>query len=144
MGVQLDSGAKKKGIQPHINVTPLVDVVLVLLIIFMVVLPNVQDGKPIHLFKARDAEKSAREECIVVTVAPGPIYLLEEQEMKKERVFLELARLHTQSRDKRLLLRGDVKLPYESIRELLAQAQSLGYKSIDLAVATQKQGWEEP
>ena len=44
MGAQLDTGKGGKGVKPNINVTPLVDVVLVLLIIFMVIIPNMQDG----------------------------------------------------------------------------------------------------
>ena len=69
MGVQLSTGGDKK-VKPNINVTPLVDVVLVLLIIFMLVIPNMQEGVPIELFKAANAEKDEEDaEPITVSVA---------------------------------------------------------------------------
>ena len=74
MGAQLNSG-RKKGAQPDINVTPLVDVVLVLLIIFMVVLPDVQGGKPIEMVKVAAADKSADgKEPLTVTIDLREVY----------------------------------------------------------------------
>ncbi len=51
MGMAVETGKPGKGPKPSINVTPLVDVVLVLLIIFMLIIPNMQDDKPIELIK---------------------------------------------------------------------------------------------
>ena len=72
MGMQIDAGGGKKGkksLTPNINVTPLVDVVLVLLIIFMVVLPNMQDGKTIEMFKASTAEKKTYSQDTIESIA---------------------------------------------------------------------------
>jgi hypothetical protein len=59
MGAALDTGKGSKGVKPNINVTPLVDVVLVLLIIFMVIIPNMQDGKPIEMVNVFNPDPDA-------------------------------------------------------------------------------------
>lgn len=151
MGVQLDSGGGKQDVKPTINVTPLVDVVLVLLIIFMLVIPNMQEGVTIELFKANNAEKDSEEsEPIIVTVARAPSsqsnhvasYHLDDVELTRDGLIAELAALHHQDGNRQLLLRGDVRLEYGLIRDVFREAQNLGFAYIQLSVGAQKEGWE--
>jgi biopolymer transport protein TolR len=146
MGVQLDDG--RKGVKPNINVTPLVDVVLVLLIIFMLVIPNMQEGVAIELFKAKNAEKDSEEsKPIVVTVAKAKAsdeasYHLDDVEFTRDGLIAELAALHQQDANRQLLFRGDARLEYGLIRDVFREAQNLGFAYIQLSVGAQKEGWE--
>lgn len=143
MGVQLDAGKKKGGITPVINVTPLVDVVLVLLIIFMVVLPNVQDGKPIEIVKVEEADKNASDkEPVTVTVNAKEIYTLGEEDMSRSKVLAGLAQEYERDPAQRILLRADAGLPYKVVRELFADIQNIGFQGIALAVGVGKE-WKE-
>lgn len=147
MGVTLDPGRDKR-IKPNINVTPLVDVVLVLLIIFMLVIPNMQEGVPIELFKASNADQDQEElEPIVVSVARVPGreqvgYYLGDVELSRDGLVAELARLHQADPSLPLLFRGDARIDYGKIREVFHDCQNLGFAYVQLAVGAQKDGWK--
>ncbi len=150
MGVQLDAGGGDKTVKPNINVTPLVDVVLVLLIIFMLVIPNMQEGVSIELFKANNAEKDSEEaDPIVVSIARGKddpeaiSYHVGEVELSRDGLVAELAAQHEADPSKHLLFRGDSRIPYGEIREVFHECQNLGFAYIQLAVGAQKESWEE-
>ncbi|MEM9697019.1 MAG: biopolymer transporter ExbD, partial [Myxococcota bacterium] len=82
MGATLSQGPKKGAPTPEINVTPLVDVVLVLLIIFMVVTPAIDEGAQLELPETANADdKKKDEEPISVILAPGGRILLEKVEL---------------------------------------------------------------
>ena len=147
MGVQLSTG-KDKGVKPNINVTPLVDVVLVLLIIFMLVIPNMQEGVPIELFKAKNAEKDSEEaEPITLSIAKlkdsdEVSYHIGDVEFSRDQLIAELARQHQADPSKPLLFRGDARIDYGKIRDVFHECQNLGFAYIQLAVGAQKEGWE--
>ena len=148
MGVQLDTGSDKK-VKPNINVTPLVDVVLVLLIIFMLVIPNMQEGVPVELFKADNAVKDEEDaEPIVVSIAlakdsDAVSYHLGDEEMSRDGLIAELARMHQEDPSAQLLFRGDSRIDYGKIRDVFHECQNLGYAYIQLAVGAQKDSWDE-
>lgn len=156
MGVQLDaSGGKDKKVKPNINVTPLVDVVLVLLIIFMLVIPNMQEGVAIELFKAKNADKDSEDaEPLTLTIAvakgadivadPEAIaYFIGDVEYSRDGLIAELSAQHQAEPDKILMFRGDSRIPYGKIREVFHECQNLGFAYIQLAVGGQKESWEE-
>lgn len=152
MGVQLNAGGSGKGVKPNINVTPLVDVVLVLLIIFMLVIPNMQEGVPIELFKANNADKDEADvEPITVSVAKVKGsddigYFIGEadgdRQVTREGLLAELTSLHAADPSRSLLFRGDARIEYGQIREVFHDCQNLGFAYIQLAVGAQKEGWE--
>jgi biopolymer transport protein TolR len=158
MGMQVDTGGGgKKRVKPNINVTPLVDVVLVLLIIFMLVIPNMQEGVPIELFKAKNAEKD-EEESKPITVSitlpsrPGSRavakndevgYYLDDAQVSRDELIASLAALHQQDPSRVLLFRGDSRIDYGKIRDVFHECQNLGFAYIQLAVGAQKTGWQE-
>lgn len=135
MGAQLDAGGKSKGAKPDINVTPLVDVVLVLLIIFMVVLPNVQDGKPIEMVKVNQAEKSSEgTEPLMVTINAQEVYTLGDEDTARAEVLKNLKDEFDRNPGRQILLRADAGLPYKTVRSMFADVQNIGFKVIALAV----------
>jgi biopolymer transport protein TolR len=149
MGMQVDAGGGgKKRVKPNINVTPLVDVVLVLLIIFMLVIPNMQEGVPIELFKAKNAEKDEEEsKPITVSITKAKSdevgYYLEDAEVSRDELIASLAALHQQDPSRVLLFRGDSRIDYGKIRDVFHECQNLGFAYIQLAVGAQKTGWQE-
>lgn len=146
MAVDLSSGREKKGsITPNINVTPLVDVVLVLLIIFMLVIPNVQnEGKPIEMLKVEAADTlTDDEEPIIVTVDRDEHYLVGEHPLSQQDAVAKVIALASANPRQRILLRADAQLPYRPIRELFAGLQEGGLVNVALAVGTARTAGSE-
>jgi biopolymer transport protein TolR len=140
MGAALDTGKSGKGVKPNINVTPLVDVVLVLLIIFMVIIPNMQDGKPIEMINVFHPDKDAEEkdEPLTVTIDCNENYVVDKSELPRAQAIAELASVHARTPKRKLLIRADAKLPYAKVRGFFKEVQDLGFGGVALAVGTQR------
>ena len=122
-------------IKSDINVTPLVDVVLVLLIIFMVVTPMLQRGKDVRLPRAHQVEKDQdRPDPIIVSVTPDKrVYI--EHDPYDDRSFQErLSDELTQKPGRPILLKGDQSLAYGEVRRVMNLARKAGAKGISLGV----------
>ncbi len=143
MGMAVETGKPGKGPKPTINVTPLVDVVLVLLIIFMLIIPNMQDDKPIELinvlFPDKDAE--SKEEPLVVTIDRREVFTIDEQDLSREQAIARLREAYAKSPKRKVLLRGDAKVPYKTVRDLFKEAQQIGFGGVALAVGAQRK-WD--
>lgn len=142
MGAQLNRG-KKKGVQPNINVTPLVDVVLVLLIIFMVVLPDVQGGKSIEMVKVSTADKHEdAAEPLSVTIDINEVYTWDKQDVDRNTALNGLRAAFAQDSGQKVLLRADAGLRYAIVRDFFRDVQEIGFPNVSLAVGVSAQ-WEE-
>lgn len=112
----------------EINVTPLVDVMLVLLVIFMITAPILQTGIQVELPKTRAAKANElTPQALILSVdKEGSVYLSGKDERQAVRVD-ELAQLINerlgQSKDRRVYLRGDGETPYRVIAYVLDQAK---------------------
>jgi biopolymer transport protein TolR len=145
VGAQIDDsrGKRKRGLTPNINVTPLVDVVLVLLIIFMVVIPNMQDGKPIEMVKVASADKlEDGVDPLVVTIDRHEGFTLDADDLPRSSILARLREAHAENPRRRVLLRGDATLPYSVMREFFREVQELGFSGVSLAVGVGRQ-WSE-
>jgi biopolymer transport protein ExbD len=131
-------------VTPVINVTPLVDVVLVLLIIFMLVIPNVQnEGKPIEMVEVDAADRLADDqEPIIVTVDRQETYLVGAQELPRDAAVAEVLALAAADPRQRVLLRADAALRYAPVRELLRALQEGGLTNVALAVGVARDAAE--
>ena len=129
-----------KGVKPNINVTPLVDVVLVLLIIFMVIIPNMQDGKPIEMINVFHPDKDAdeKDEPLTITIDRTEGYHVDDRELPRANVLAELREVHARSAKRKLLIRADATLPYAKVREFFKEVQDIGFGGVALAVGTQR------
>ena len=113
----------------EINVTPLVDVMLVLLVIFMITAPILQTGIQVNLPETREAKpKEVTPEALIISVdREGSIYLSGKDEQKPINVN-DLSKLLNerlgQTKDRRVYLRGDGETPYRRIAWVLDQAKS--------------------
>ena len=123
------------------NVTPLVDVVLVLLIIFMVVAPQLQQDVPVNLpgiFNV-DPEVEGNLDPLKVSVATPGQYQIDEQHFDLQGALDYLAAQRTADPDRRLVLRADTKLPYGSIREFMTRVQQMGFPGLNFMVGEKHQ-----
>ena len=124
------------GVQPDMNVTPLVDVVLVLLIIFMVVAPQLQQDVQVNLpgIFNPDPDVEANVDAIKVTVnAPGQFHVDADQ-YDLDGVVQFLSDQHQQDPYRRLVLRADTHLKYGQIREFMARTQQIGFPGLNFMV----------
>lgn len=139
MGVQLGND-KGKGAKPNINVTPLVDVVLVLLIIFMVVLPDMNDeGKTIAMTQVQTADEPDTDgpEPLIVTIDKDKVYSLGDDDLPRD-ACLEAIKSQADASTV-VMLRGDAAVPYGEIRDFFAQLQEMGFKGVKLAVGARRE-----
>lgn len=142
MGVNLSAGpGKRRGQQPEpeINVTPLVDVVLVLLIIFMVIAPAIAEGEQVELPKILQPDPKPKDmNPIEVTLALNGTVVVDKQRITGAQLVPQLQQLHAANPERVLLLKADESLPYKKIRETFAQIQKIGFKGLSLKVLERK------
>lgn len=129
---------------PEINVTPLVDVVLVLLIIFMVVIPQLDSGAAVDtpsVFNV-DAKNDVEHEPLTVSItATGEIFF-DKQPLARGNLVATLSRAHQAQPGRKLNIKGDKKVRYDVIREVFADCQTIGFPGVGLEVGERK-GTEE-
>jgi len=125
-----------KGVKADINVTPLVDVVLVLLIIFMVVTPQMEAGAAVDLPPAAnpDTETPGALEPTTLSISrDGKLYfdkdVVDAPEMEKR-----LKALHEEKPQLRLVLKADKAVEYEQVRTLFKTCQQIGFPGVALQV----------
>jgi len=132
-------------VQPDMNVTPLVDVVLVLLIIFMVVAPRLEHDVQVNLpgvFNA-DPDVEAAADPLKITIAPTGEYYVDDRRYDLDGAIQLLSDAHAADPLRRLVLRGDEGLGYGQVRALFARAQQVGFPGIALMVG-EKHRHERP
>ncbi|MBW2508315.1 MAG: biopolymer transporter ExbD [Deltaproteobacteria bacterium] len=126
---------KKRGkIEPEMNVTPLVDVVLVLLIIFMVILPAAVSDMNLELAKMEnpDEERKGEPDPYVLSVdVDGRLYL-DDYGIDKEQLGDHLRAANANDPTKKLVLRGDHRLEYGQIRDVMCVVQEVGFPGVAL------------
>ncbi len=126
---------------PDINVTPLVDIVLVLLIIFMVVTPALAQGETIQLPEVAKIDKVPKDmDPIKLIMAANGTLLLNGRRTSAAELPDRLKTIHAQNADRQLLLNTDTKIPYGKVREMLALLQNLGFKGVSLKVQPKGEG----
>jgi biopolymer transport protein TolR len=126
--------APRQQITPEINVTPLVDVVLVLLIIFMVIGPQLEAGEQVELPVIENVERKSKLESMTLTVTLSGRYLLEKEFVENGKVEDTLKEQHLKSPQKRLIIKADRGVTYGKMRGVFASAQKIGFPGVALMV----------
>jgi biopolymer transport protein ExbD len=145
--VSLRRERRKSGdIQPDMNVTPLVDVVLVLLIIFMVVAPRLDQDVQVELpgILNPDPEVEVTADPLKVTVAKAGEYWIDSQQYDLDGAIDHLAGEHALNPMRRLVLRADARLRYRDVRDLFNRAQEVGFPGMALMVGERHKPGTEP
>ncbi len=124
------------------NVTPLVDVVLVLLIIFMVVAPRMDQDVPVELpgIFNPDPELDATSEPFKLTVSKDGAYYVDQEKYDLDGAIEVLSMRHAEEPLRRLVLRADAQLTYGQVRGVLSRAQQVGFPGMSLLVGERSRG----
>ena len=123
-------GPNKAQVMSEINVTPFVDVMLVLLIIFMVTAPLLTVGVPIDLPETKASQLNAESEPITISVKKeGGIYL-QETEIPLVELVAKLKAIAKNGYEERIFVRGDKGATYGDVIEVMALISSSGYKRL--------------
>lgn len=117
--------------QSEINVTPLVDVCLVLLIIFMVLTPAMVAGSSVALPETRHSNESASAPLSVTVMADETI-LVGDAIVRREEVATELQRRRTLSATGSVAVRGDKRVTYGAVAEVLDACRAAGWSDVKL------------
>ncbi|WP_299564217.1 protein TolR [uncultured Sulfitobacter sp.] len=127
--------SRRGGAQPmaEINITPFVDVMLVLLIIFMVAAPLLTVGVPVELPKtAATALPSEQEEPLTVTLtADGSVQIMT-TETAREELVVKLRAVAAEREGDRVFLRADGTVPYSAVMEIMGALNAGGFSNIGL------------
>ena len=133
-------------VQPDINVTPLVDVVLVLLLIFMVVAPSLQQDVPLDLpgVFTPDPESQNAIDPIKVSMPKAGEYHLDGERYDLDGLTRALIDRHMSEPERRLVLRGDQKLHYAEVRDVMARLQQIGFPGVNFMVGERHRTDDNP
>ena len=116
----------------EINVTPFVDVMLVLLIVFMVAAPLMVQGVPVDLPKTSATKLEKVRKPMVVTLAPdGGVYIRDER-VDRNNLVNRLIAMRSQEGDTVVYVRADRQIPYGEVMEILGRVGETGYQRVSL------------
>jgi len=128
----MNSGKSDKRYMSDINVTPFVDVMLVLLIIFMVTAPMMMQGVDVNLPQTTTKNIKTREDPLILTVNKKRMIYLEDQQIGLEDLETKLKMIFKYRREKEVLLRGDKEIPYGFVIKVIAGIKRAGIDKVDL------------
>lgn len=121
-----------KRLMSDINVTPLVDVMLVLLIIFMVTAPMMTQGVEVNLPKTTTRYMKTQGDPLILTINKKKEILLETHRLDLEGLDARLQQIVENRKDKELLLRADKELPYGFVIEVVAAIKRAGIDKLGM------------
>ena len=132
-------GSNKKGPISEINVTPLVDVMLVLLIIFMVTAPMMFNGIQLKLPKTKKVSSlNLTGELVVLSITEKEEYYLGKQKIAHSRVLSKIIESFKINKTDVLYLRADYSLKYEKVARFISELKKAGIGNISLVTETDK------
>jgi biopolymer transport protein TolR len=124
--------AHTRNLMSDINVTPMVDVMLVLLVVFMVTAPLLTVGVQVDLPKTKAALLSGDDEPLTITVdAEGRVFL-QETELDLDALSPRLVAITGNNPDVRIFVRGDRAINYGRVMEVMGTVNAAGYRKVAL------------
>ena len=116
----------------EINVTPFVDVMLVLLIVFMITAPLLTVGVPVDLPKTKAKSIAESEEPLVITVNAEGVIFIQDTEVELENLVPRLAAITDYKPDTRIYVRGDKSINYGRVLEVMGTVNVAGFTRVAL------------
>lgn len=144
MGMMMNSGGRagrKRASKPmsDINVTPLVDVMLVLLIIFMVTAPLLTVGVPVDLPKTQAQAIAEQTEPLVITINNKDEVFIQETQVEVDGLVAKLQAITDQNKEARIFVRGDKVVEYGKVLDVMGRINAAGFTKVAL-IAEAPQG----
>jgi biopolymer transport protein TolR len=141
MGAGSNGTGRRRGKRRHapmndMNVAPLVDVMLVLLIVFMVTAPLLTVGVPIELPQTRANPLQGDSEPLTVSVAPDGLIYLQETEIDLDTLAPKLIAIANEGYDQRIFVRGDRSVDYGNVMRVMGVLNRAGFRRIALVTET--------
>lgn len=134
-GTSTRYGRARHAPMSEINVTPFVDVMLVLLIIFMVTAPLMTVGVEVNLPKTKANAMSGNDEPLTITVDAQGLIFLQETQLDLDTLVPRLLAITGQNPDARIFIRGDRAIDYGLIMRVMGSINAAGYRRVGLVTA---------
>ena len=144
MGAQLGGGnnsrrnRRSNGGFTEINVTPFVDVMLVLLVIFMVTAPMLTAGVEVELPDSKAGSVQGKDEPLVVTIKADGIIFVQETKILADSLIPKLKAIANEKYDTRIFVRGDTNVDYGQVMKIVGEISYAGFKKV--ALITENKG----
>lgn len=135
MGTLLQSkqnSRHKRLLNSEINVTPFVDVMLVLLVIFMATSPMLITGVNVDLPKTKSHPLSGQDEPLAITVNKNGEIFIQETKVLIENLALKLKAILGEKKDTRIFIRGDQRVDYGKVIQVFASIKEAGFSNVAL------------
>ncbi|MCX8011894.1 MAG: protein TolR [Desulfobacterota bacterium] len=116
----------------EINVTPFVDVMLVLLVIFMVTAPMMQSGFNVDLPQVKSTTIHTKEQPLIVTISKDKKITILNYEVTLDRLKTKLEFISQTRADKEIYLKADKTVPYGFVMEVMAEIKDAGYEKLGM------------
>jgi biopolymer transport protein TolR len=133
-------GRGKKRLVSEINVTPLVDVMLVLLIIFMVTAPMMTQGLNVDLPETTSKALRQEDKPLVVTIDDEGTISIGTIPMVRDLLIQELRKSYEANKDQPVFLKADKRVPYGSVVQVMADIKNAGFDKIGMITKPVDQG----
>jgi biopolymer transport protein TolR len=150
-GVNGNGGSRGRGswrsrLRPKsdINITPMVDVMLVLLIIFMVTAPLLTAGVAVDLPKSKARLLSQDKEPLTITVESDGKIFLQETQVAVEELVPRLTAIAENGYDQRIFVRGDKSVDYGRVMEVMGELNAAGFRRIGLVTEPKRDQSKKP
>ena len=129
-----------KALMSEINVTPFVDVMLVLLIIFMVAAPLLTVGVPIDLPETRAQALNSETQPITISINQDGQIFLQETEIAMDELVAKLEAIAQEGYEERIYVRGDQTADYGMVMRVMGRMNEAGFRNIGLVTLQENQG----
>ncbi|RYE06542.1 MAG: protein TolR [Rickettsiaceae bacterium] len=136
LGNNVSSRRRRTNLSSEINVTPLVDVMLVLLIIFMVTSPMLISGIVVDLPETKSSPVAGQDEPLTVTIDKDSNIYIHETKIEYAELAQKLSAITKEKKDSRIFVRGDKNIAYGEIMKIMTEIHSAGYTKVALVSNT--------
>jgi len=128
----MNQEGNNKKFMSDINVTPFVDVMLVLLIIFMVTAPMMMQGVEVDLPKTTTRQIKTREDPLIITVNKKREIFLERHRLELDGLEIKIKKIFENRRDKEILLKADKDVPYGFVIKVISRVKQAGIDKLGM------------